>query len=282
MMRRPVTTTRQRVARAGSEIEVLLDGDGVGGDSPGLVVLLPSLGRGAEDFEPILPGLVGAGFRVARPQPRGIGGSTGPMQGITLHDLAADIAAVIEALSGGGGAPAVIAGHAFGNFVARTLATDRPNLVAGVVLLAASVGKPPPGEVLFEPAIREAILGSGDPSLPTEIRLRHLRTAFFAAGNDPTVWLGGWHPDTKRSQSAASAATPADDYFLCGTAPVLDVQAEQDTVAPRKFAGYLRTQLGPDRVTTVVIPGAGHALLPERPALVVEAMVPWIRERLGG
>jgi len=242
-------------------------------------VLLPSLGRGAEDFAPIVPGLVEAGLRVARPQPRGIGGSAGKMAGITLHDLAADVAAVIEALSD---APAVIGGHAFGNFVARTLATDRPDLVAGVVLIAASVGKPPPGEVLFDPEIRKSIMGSGDLSLPVETRLEHLRRAFFAEGNDPTVWLDGWHPEAKASQSAATAATPVDDYFLCGSAPVLDVQAALDTVAPRKFAGFLRTQLGPDRVTIVVIPHAGHALLPEQPAQVVRAMVPWIRERLGG
>jgi pimeloyl-ACP methyl ester carboxylesterase len=272
----PLQTTRRVVGRGETRIEVLLDGAG-----QRLVVLLPSLGRGAEDFEPIVPGLVDAGFHVARPQPRGIGASTGPMQGITLHDLAADIAAVIaaviEVLSTG---RAVVAGHAFGNFVARTLAGDRPDLVAGVVLLAASIGKPPPGEPLFDPEIRAAITGSGDLSLPVETRLRHLRTAFFTEGNDPAAWLSGWHPEAKHSQLAATAATPVDDYFPGGTAPILDVQAGRDTVAPRKFAHILRTELG-ERVTTVVIPDAGHALLPEQPEAVVRAMVPWIAERLG-
>jgi pimeloyl-ACP methyl ester carboxylesterase len=269
----PLQTNRRVVGRGETRIEVLLDGAG-----QRLVVLLPSLGRGADDFEPIVPGLVDAGFHVARPQPRGIGASTGPMHGTTLHDLAADIAAVIEVLSTG---RAVVAGHAFGNFVARTLAGDRPDLVAGVVLLAASIGKPPPGEPLFDPEIRAAITGSGDLSLPVETRLRHLRTAFFAEGNDPAVWLSGWHPEAKQSQSAATAATPVDDYFPAGTAPILDVQAERDTVAPRKFAHILRQELG-ERVTTVVIPDAGHALLPEQPEAVARAMVPWIAARLGG
>jgi pimeloyl-ACP methyl ester carboxylesterase len=47
--------------------------------------------------------------------------------------LAADIAGVLEALAA---APAHVVGHAFGNRVARCLATDRPDPVRRVVLLA--------------------------------------------------------------------------------------------------------------------------------------------------
>lgn len=267
------SSRRLEVARGDVRIEVLADGEAAG---PALV-LLPSLGRGAEDFAPLLPGLVAGGLRVLRPQPRGVGGSTGPLDGLTLHDLAADVGAAIEAVPGA--APAFVAGHAFGNYVARTLATDRPELVRGVVLLAASIGRPPPGEVLYGPEIREAIMGSGDPSLPREARLAHLRRAFFAPGNDPTGWLEGWHPAAKRAQSAATQATPPDDFFLAGRAPVLDVQAAEDAVAPRKFAGVLRAAMGEGRVTTVVVEGAGHALLPERPEAVARAILAWVAER---
>jgi pimeloyl-ACP methyl ester carboxylesterase len=38
-----------------------------------LIVLLPSLGRGATDFDPIADRLADAAFRVLRPEPRGIG-----------------------------------------------------------------------------------------------------------------------------------------------------------------------------------------------------------------
>jgi pimeloyl-ACP methyl ester carboxylesterase len=82
-----------------------------------------------------------------RPQPRGIGGSIGPLEGITLHDLAADVASVV-ATEGQG--PAVVIGHAFGNWVARTLAADRPDLVRGIVLAAAALKGPLP------PGVREA------------------------------------------------------------------------------------------------------------------------------
>jgi pimeloyl-ACP methyl ester carboxylesterase len=250
-------------------IEVIAQGLGP------VIVILPSLGRGAEDYNVVAALLAKDGFRVLRPQPRGIGASTGPMAGLTLHDFAADIAAVIEHERKG---PAVVVGHAYGHFVARTLATDRPDLVRGVVLAAASAGKVPPGvqESSVSPEVREAIEKSGDLSLPDADRLRYLQFAFFAPGHDAHVWLGGWHPETEKTENAASRATPVDEWFACGTARILDLQAENDAVAPRKFAGVLKAALG-DRVTVVVIPNAGHALVPEQPEDMANAIAAFAR-----
>jgi len=250
-------------------IEVLAQGSGP------VLVILPSLGRGAEDYNVVAALLARDGFRVLRPQPRGIGASTGPMTGLTLHDFAADIAAVIEHEGKGG---AVVVGHAYGHFVARTLATDRPDLVRGLVLAAASAGKVPPGvhEPSVAPEVREAIEKSGDLSLPDADRLHYLQLAFFAPGHDPHVWLSGWHPKTEKAENTASRATPTDEWFACGTARVLDLQAENDAVAPRKFAGVLKAALG-DRVTVVVIPNAGHALVPEQPEAMANAITAFAR-----
>ena len=70
---------------------------------------------------------------------------------------------------------------------------------------------------------------------------------------------------------SATAATPVDVWFAGGKARILDLQAENDTVAPRRFAGVLKTALG-DRVTVVVIPNAGHALAPEQPRAMSKAI----------
>src|SRR5690606_3703661 len=75
------------------------------GGSGETIVMLPSLGRGASDFFEIAEKLMARGYRVLLPEPRGIGRSTGEMEHLTLHDLAGDVADVIEAE---GGAPAVI------------------------------------------------------------------------------------------------------------------------------------------------------------------------------
>src|SRR5579862_6027783 len=71
------------VDRGDVHIEVIAQGLGP------VIVILPSLGRGAEDYDVVSSLLAGDGFRVLRPQPRGIGTSTGPMAGLTLHDFAA-------------------------------------------------------------------------------------------------------------------------------------------------------------------------------------------------
>jgi pimeloyl-ACP methyl ester carboxylesterase len=51
----------------------------------------------------------------------------------------------------------------------------------------------------------------------------------------------------------------------------LDPQAESDPVAPRRLSIALKSMLG-DRVTIVVIPNASHALMPEQPAVVSDAI----------
>jgi len=231
-----------------------------------LVLLLPSLGRGAEDFDNVSRLIADHGYRVICPQPRGIGGSTGPMQGTTLHDLARDIARVIEQQ---GGSPAIVAGHAFGNWVARMLAADRPDQVRGVVLLAAA-------HRTIEPAMRLSIDKCSDPSVAANERLDHLRRAYFAAGNDATSWLEGWHKAVAETQRAAGKAVSQDAWWAAGgRVPILDVQGRDDAIAPNTGSALLREELG-DRVTTVVISNAGHALLPEQPVAVADAMLAFI------
>ncbi|MDN3565449.1 alpha/beta hydrolase [Paeniroseomonas aquatica] len=229
------------------------------------VLLLASLGRGAEDFDEVAPRIAAAGFQVVRPDPRGIGCSVGPMEGLTLYDLAADAAAAL--VDAAGEAPAIVAGHAFGNWVARALAVSRPALVRGVVLLAASVTTEMPADV------RASIDGSFDPALSEAERLGHLRRGYFAPGHDARVWLGGWHPSVAAMQRAATAATPDQTWRrVAERVPTLYVSAAQDTIAPPPSLEALRAALGP-QVTMVSIAEAGHALLPEQPAATAAAVI---------
>ncbi|MBR0641519.1 alpha/beta fold hydrolase [Plastoroseomonas hellenica] len=254
------------VERGPVRIEVLAQGSGPA------VVLLPSLARGAEDFDQLAALIAAAGFRVIRPEPRGIGGSAGPVEGLTLYDLAADAALAIEADAGGRVAPVIVAGHAFGNWVARALSAIRPELVRGVVLLAASIGTE------IDPGIRASINGSFDPALPEAERLRHLQRGYFAPGNDARVWLTGWHPAVARMQRAATAATPDRSWQrVADRVPVLYVAAVEDTIAPLPTLARLQQELGP-RVTLAEVARAGHALLPEQPEATAAALIRFARE----
>ncbi|CAJ0696481.1 alpha/beta fold hydrolase [Ralstonia holmesii] len=255
---------RELVKYSDVQIEVMRQGKGP------LIVILPSLGRSGRDYDQVANQLVADGFRVLRPEPRGIGQSKGPMTNLDMHAFAADVASVIEHEKQG---PAVVVGHAWGNFPARMVAVDRPELVRGVVLVAASAGKVPLGstEKPINAEMRKAIDGAGDMRLSEAQRLAYLRQAFFAPGNDPRVWLDGWHEETHEAESHARNVTPVDAYFAAGTAPILDLQAEHDAVAPRRFSQVLKSMLG-DRVTVVVVPNAGHAFAPEQPKAMADAI----------
>ncbi len=259
-------TARTIVAHGDARIEVLIDGDG----PP--IVLLPSLGRGAEDFEPIAQRLAAAHFRVLRPQPRGIGRSRGPLAGIDLHDYATDVAAVISHEDRG---PAFVVGHAFGNRVARMLATDRPDLVSGISLVAANVGRDP-----SPPQVREAIRKSANPSLPDAERLEALQFAFFAPGNGARAWLEGWHPEVLTAERVAGDRTPREEDYAGGTAPILYLQPDHDPLAHADDARAFKRALG-DRVTIVVVPHASHAAIAEQPDFISAALIDYARSLSG-
>jgi pimeloyl-ACP methyl ester carboxylesterase len=231
------------------------------------LVLLPSSSRDSEDFDDIAVMFATAGVHVLRPQPRGMCGSTGPLDGLTLHDYARDVAEVIRSLAGGS---TLVLGHAFGQWIARCLAADHPDLVQGVVLAAAAAKS-------SNPALRDELAKCVDTTLPDPVRLAALQVAFFAPGHDPSSWLSNWHPVAAKSQRAASAATPIEDWWTAGSAPVLDLQAQYDPWRPPETRRGITDDLGAERVSVVVIADASHALIPEQPEAVVRAVLDWSR-----
>jgi len=253
--------TRSLVKYDTVEIDLIAEGRGP------LIVLLPSRGRDSEDYDEVAAGLAKEGFRVLRPQPRGMHASKGPLKDITLHDLARDVATVVEREKAG---PAVIVGHAYGNWVARMAAVDHPKLVRGVVLAAAAAKK-------FPPRLSQLVSKSADQSVPEAERLAAMQEIFFASGNDPKIWLKGWWAEASEAQRVAAANVKQSDWWHAGTVPLFDLQAGIDPFKPKGTENELKDEF-PDRVTVVVIPNASHALLPEQPAAVVQAIAGWVRK----
>ena len=231
------------------------------------IVFIPSRGRGVEDFDDLSKRLVQAGYRAILPEPRGIGGSTGPLEGITYHDLASDVAATIESVVAG---PATVIGHAFGNRVARTLASDHPGLVKQLILLSAG------GMVPRSPEMERVTTRFWETDLARQDRLMALRRAFFASGNDARAWEEGWYFETARAQRAADARTPLKEWWAGGSASILVLQGTEDVVAVPENAKRLAAEF-PERVTVVEIPRAGHAMLPEQPDRIAAAILAYLR-----
>jgi pimeloyl-ACP methyl ester carboxylesterase len=258
-----MTAQSMRIAVEDAQIEVRILGDGP------TLVLLPGLGRSSADLDPFATRLVAAGYRAVLPEPRGIGASTGTLEGLTLHDLACDIATVIDTLST---APVVVIGHAFGNRIARCLAADRPALVSLVVLLSSS------GKVQPTPEIAEAIRLAQAVDTPADVRADAVRAAWFAAGSDITPWLDGWSQPVMHAYLAAAAATPVEHWWTAGKAEVLIVQGLCDVSAPVGNGRLLREEIG-DRATSIELADVGHALPVEKPDLVADTVIDFFRSR---
>jgi len=148
-------------------------------------------------------------------------------------------------------------------------ATDHPAVVRGVVIAAAASQQ-------YPPELSIAVAKSGDLSLPPAERLPYIQSTFFAPGHDASVWLDGWHPEASEAQRIAAAGTKQAEWWATGTAPILDLQADSDPFHPIAKMNELRDELG-ERVAVAVIRDASHALLPEQPRAVVEAIACWVR-----
>lgn len=259
----------QEVAAGTARLRVRIGG----GTRPAPLVLLPGLGRSAEDLDPFAKLLAAAGWRVIQPDPRCSGGSIGSLDGLTLHDLARDVAAVIEATIGG--RKAVLIGHAFGNRIARTAAADRPDLVDTVILLGCS------GKVQPSPEIAEAIRLAQAPDTPTDVRVRAVRAAWYGpSGHDISAWMDGWSQSVMKAYLAAAAATDVADWWTAGSARVLIVQGLADVSAPPENGRLLKAEIG-ERATLVELDGIGHALPVEDPAAVARVVLGFLADRKG-
>lgn len=251
------------------QIEVLARGKGPA------IILLPSVGRGAEDFDEVGAMLAEAGFRALAIQPRGMGASTGPLDNNpSMEDYTDEVAAVIRAEGQG---KVVVGGHAFGSFVARYTGARYPDLTRGVAVIAGSPGQTLDGQSTMGAPAMSVLNECSNLSLPDEERIKFLYRCFFHPDNDARVWLGGWYPDIKIVQRDAANKMPLDACHPPGDYPIIDIQPADDTLALPEHFHVLKAKF-PTRVSAVVVQRAGHALVPEQPRAVADALVWWVRQ----
>lgn len=233
------------------------------------VLLLASLGREASDFNELVQSLNSAGYRTIAFEAHGIGRSDLPETEFDLLEVADDVAKVVEQEIAASETVIVI-GHAFGNRVARAYATRNDERVQAIVLIASGGRKPIP------PEARASLAAIFDPRRTFAQRKADVDFAFFAEGNAiPDYWTRGWHTSTALWQ--ADAAVQAYEHWGGGgTKPMLILQAGEDEIAPPKDAGIPLAREFPDRAKLVMVRGAGHAFLPERPVKVANEIIAFI------
>jgi pimeloyl-ACP methyl ester carboxylesterase len=244
-----------------SELECFSHGEGIP------IVMLPGGSLSVDYLHDLAETLADTGFQAVRVNPRGAGASTGPMRDLSLHDYAADVVGVIEALNTG---PAFVWGHAFGNRIARTVAADRPDLVRGVILVAAG-GKIPP-----RPEAQQALATLFTPTASETQILEAMKWMVGSPENASAVWdrfKSSRAPGAAAAQMSAAQSTPLTDWWAPpGTLPYLVIQGTNDEAAPAENGHLLKAELG-DRVTLVDIPGAGHLQPLEAPEPIAKAVI---------
>ena len=236
------------------------------------VVLLANGGCSTGYFDDLARVLASGGLQTISVNMRGTGESRGPLDGISVHDLAADVAGVLDAVGCG---PAHLVGHAFGNRIARCLAVDRPSLVRSVTLLAAGglIAPAAPLGTSFRNATEVKMNGSDCVSV--------LGARWLSPASDPKVLarVECW-PAVLLAHFATSRGMALEEWWGAGTAPLLVIQGLDDEAAPPGNGHALREQYG-DRVRLIDLPRAGHFLLLEQPEAVARAVAEFVGAKRG-
>lgn len=224
------------------------------------VVLVHGAGASSDDWPAPLRALPGR--RVLAVDLPGHGAAPGPA-GASIAERAAAVEALLDEA---GIAAAVIAGHSMGGAVALTLALERPARVAGLVLVATgarlrvapealALSASPEGLALAARAMADRSYGPGASDAVREARAREI------AATPP----GLLHADL-------AACDAFDVMARLGElrVPALVVCGTDDRLTPPKYAAFLAERIAGAR--RVLVPGAGHLVMLERPAEVAAAI----------
>ena len=242
------------------------------GEPVDTMIALPGSGGDYQRYKRIGPRLAEAGYKVVAMNQRGIAGSTGKLEDLTLSDYARDVIAVADEL---GLEQFHMMGWAFGNRISRMAATEYPGRIKSVILIAAG-GLVPALTVQGE-------LGRllGEPGLPQGEKIALARRTLFSPLTDASLvrdyvdTLTYW-PEGRRAQQQANRNTPLEIWSAGGSAPLLMVMGEDDLTAPVEN-GYIMQERHGERMQLVVIPGAGHVVGLEKPAETASAIIAFIR-----
>jgi pimeloyl-ACP methyl ester carboxylesterase len=215
---------------------------------------------------------------------------------ISIDQLGADLAAILSATVPPK-STVVLIGHSMGGMTIMALADQQPELfgttVAGVVLISTAAGRVDPVSFL-PPPLRPAARLAAPTVLRGSARGRRaeLVERFRASAGDlaflSTRLIAFGDPDISPAAvdflERIIRATPIDviaDFFLAlrdhdkrsalpvlGRIPVTILVGADDRLIPPRLSEELAAEIPDARV--VVVPGAGHAIILERPDVVTE------------
>ncbi|MEZ0165921.1 alpha/beta fold hydrolase [Kineococcus sp. LSe6-4] len=236
----------------------------------GTVVLLHGVGLDHTLWAPVRGALESEGFRVLTPDLPGHGDAAPVPDGVTLADLAGQVAEVVPAGSH-------LVGFSLGALVAQHLARFRPDLAASLVSVSSVCRR--------TPAEREAVLArlaTAEADFPASVAASLDR--WFPADD-------GVDPDLVRRTEKTLLANDTTSYLRCyrvfATADAeLADELARITVPALAVTGDLDPGSTPDMTRrlaeavpgcrAVVVPGARHLWPAQRPADLLSHLVPFL------
>jgi pimeloyl-ACP methyl ester carboxylesterase len=246
----------------------------VAGAGP-LLVLVPGMGDLRGGYRFLAPALRAAGYRVACTDLRGHGDSDTTFAAYGDEETAGDTIALIEQLGG----PAVVIGNSMAAAAAVIAAAQRPELVAGLVLVG--------------PFVR-----NGRTSAPQRLLMRVAMARPWAAmtwkAYLPKLYAGRRPSDFAdyRGQVVASLRrpgyaaafslttrtdhTPAEQRLSEVSAPTLVIMGERDPdfPDPRAEAQWIADTL---HGQLVMVPEAGHYPQSQQPEATADGVLPFLQ-----
>jgi pimeloyl-ACP methyl ester carboxylesterase len=247
----------------------------VQGSGP-LVVLVPGMGDLRAGYRFVAPAIVAAGYTVVTTDLRGHGDSDSTFTSYGTADTAGDIRALIEHL----GEPAVVVGNSMAAGSAVIVAGQKPELVAGLVLVGPFVR--PPATSGFELLMFRAMMARPWAAAAWKAYMPTLysgtKPADFAEYR-ATVAASLARPGYTRAFSLTTHAdhTPAAESLASVTAPTLVVMGDKDPdfKDPQGEADWIAETL---HGTAVMIPDAGHYPQSQQPAAVTSAVLAFLAQ----
>ena len=268
------------------------------------ILLIMGLGMpGIAWPDPIIDGLVAAGFRVIRFDNRDCGHSSKVAGGrppdlrmaivrallrrrvtapYTLDDMAADAVGLLDAL---GIARAHLVGVSMGGMIAQNVAALHPQRVASLTSIMSSTGNPSVRVTMGKPRALRAILSRPASTSDADVLVEHFARVFGVIGspgfavdadllrhNLRRIVDRGVHPaGTARQLLAILASGDRRPLLHRIVAPTLVVHGSDDPLVP--VAGGRDTALHIRGSRLEIIGGMGHDLPPAVQPLLVERIV---------
>jgi len=216
--------------------------------------------------------------RLITPDLRGFGASDKPAFGYAVADLAGDVLGLADAL---GIDRFVLGGHSMGGYVALRVAADRPERVAGLVLVdTRAEADSPEGKARRDAAIARVAGGdvagflaefvSGLIGPSTKARAPRVLEELMAVAGDSA-------PDALAGCLAGMRDRPdSRDLLPALGAPALVIVGREDTLTPPPCSHALVAALPNARLGEIAL--AGHTPSMERPIPTAEAILSFLRE----